>query len=142
MYSVTRRTYSQDFFTKSDARTYFADSHSKMRAEVEQMTDTEILSCNFQELADYLAKRYHIFPIIIFETNIERTLSETKVKKTNPFRGYPYEKDFYEIDGVCVTFKIPFDGNPDLFEIKPSSYILSHFSTQSFIRLRKFHAGF
>lgn len=133
MYPVTGRTYSKDFFVGSDARNYFSALHSKMKAEVEQMTDKEILSCNFQEFSDYLAQKYYILPITIFETNIERSLSETKVKKLNPFRGLPYESDFFEIDGVCVTFKIPFDGNPDLFELKPSSYILSRFSTRSFV---------
>lgn len=104
-----------------------------MKSEVEQMSDAEIVSCNFQEWANYLADKYSIVPISIFETNIERLLSETKVKKANPFRGYPYEREFFEIDGVRVTFKIPFDGNPDLFEIQPSSRILSRFATESFI---------
>lgn len=104
-----------------------------MKAEVEQMTDAEISSCDFQEWKNYLSNKYYIMPITIFETNIERTLSEAKVKKANPFRGHPYEKDYFEVDGVRVTFKIPFDGTPDLFEIQPSSYILSRFMTQSFV---------
>ncbi|MBQ8010091.1 MAG: hypothetical protein IJ265_00875 [Oscillospiraceae bacterium] len=132
MYSGTTQAYSKVFFTGTDARIYFSALRRKMKTEVEEMTDTEILSCNFQEYTDYLVKKYSISPITIFETNIKRLLSETNVKKINPFRGYPFERDFYEVDGVCVTFKIPFDGNPDLFEIKPSSYILSRFSTQSF----------
>ena len=37
------------------------------------------------------------------------------------------------LDGVRVTFKIPFDGEPDLFDIQPSSRILSRFATQSFV---------
>ena len=134
MYSGTAQAYSKVFFTGTDARTYFSALQRKMKTEVEQMTDTEILFCNFQEYADYLVKKYCISPITIFETNIDRSLSETKVKKINPFRGYPFERDFFEIDGVCVTFKIPFDGNPDLFEITPSRCILSRFSTQSFVK--------
>lgn len=134
MYSRTVRAYSQDFFNGKDARNYFAEFHSKMKSEVEQMTDAEICSCNFQEWADYLAEKYSVTPISIFETNVERTLTETKVKRANPFRGHPYERDFFEIDGVRVTFKIPFDGEPDLFEIQPSSFILSRFSTRSFIK--------
>lgn len=97
------------------------------------MSDAEIVSCDFQEWADYLATKYSIVPISIFETNIEKTLSETKVKRANPFRGHPYERDFFEIDGVRVTFKIPFDGEPDLFELQPGSRILLRFATQSFV---------
>ena len=125
--------YSKEFFKGLDARNYFAAFHGKMKSEVDQMSDGEIVSCNFEEWAGYLAGKYYIVPISVFETNIEKALAETKVKRANPFRGHPFEKDFFEIDGVRVTFKIPFDGEPDLFDIQPSSRILSHFATQSFV---------
>lgn len=104
-----------------------------MKSEVDRMSDGEIVSCNFEEWADYFAGKYYIAPISVFETNIEKTIAETKVKRTNPFRRHPFEKDFFEIDGVCVTFKIPFDGDPNLFDIHPSSYILERFDTRSFV---------
>lgn len=104
-----------------------------MKIKLEELSDAKIIYCNFEEWASYLANKYYITPISIFEANIEKTLSETKLKRINPFRGYAFEKDYFEIDGVQITFQIPFDGNSDLFELKPSSYILSSFSTQSFI---------
>lgn len=124
---------SKEFFSGTDTRNYFAALHRKMKTEVEQMSDAEIVSCNFEEWSDYRVAKYSVTPITIFETNIEKTLTETKVKKANPFRGHPNERDFVEIDGVRVTFKIPFDGEPSLFELQPSSYILSRFATQSFV---------
>lgn len=124
---------SKEFFTGTETRNYFASCYRKMEKEVEQMSDAEIVSCNFEEWAEYFATKYSIAPISIYETNIEKTLSETKVKKENPFRGYPDESDFYKIDGVRVTFKIPFDGDPDLFELQPRTYILSRFTTKSFV---------
>lgn len=133
MYSRTGWSYGKDFFNGNDTRNYFADYHSKMRAEIDKMSDAEIVSCNLQEWSEYLSNKYYIVPITLFETSIERTLSETKVKKANPFRGHPYERDYFEIDGVCITFKIPFDGNPDLFELQPSSRILTRFRTERFI---------
>lgn len=133
MYHRTKWGCCKEFFNGADARNYFASFYSKMKTEVEQMSDAEIVSCNFEEWVDYLATKYSVVPISIFETNIEKTLSETKVKRANPFRGYPYERDYFEIDGVRVTFKIPFDGEPDLFELQPSSRILSRFATQSFV---------
>lgn len=124
---------SKDFFNGTDVYNYFSSIYNKMKTEVEQMSDAEIVSCNFEEWATYLATKYSVVPISIFETNIEKTLSETKVKMANPFRGFSYEKDFYEIDGVRVTFKIPFDGEPNLFELQPSNRILSRFATQNFV---------
>lgn len=133
MYYRTGWGCDKEFFNGIDSRNYFASFYSKMETEVEQMSDAEIVSCNFEEWADYLATKYSVAPISIFETNIEKTLSETKVKRANPFRGYPGERDSFEIDGVQVRFKIPFDGDPSLFELQPSSRILSRFATQSFV---------
>lgn len=124
---------SKEFFCGFDARNYFANLHSKMKTEVEKMSDAEIVSCNLEEWTDYLSNKYSVAPLVVFETNIERTLSKTKVKKINPFRGYPLERDYLEIDGVRITFRIPFDGEPDLFELQPSSRILSRFTTQNFV---------
>ena len=125
--------YSREFFCGSDARDYFAGFYRKMKSEVDQMSDAEIVSCNFEKWANYLAGKYFIAPISIFETSIDRTLSETKVKQANPFRMHPFEREYFEIDGVRVTFKIPFDGNPNLFDVQPSSRILSRFATQDFV---------
>lgn len=125
--------HSKDFFSGMNYQNYFSHFYSKMKSEVERMTDAEIVSCDFQEWADYLADKYYIMPITVFETNIEKTLSETKVKQVNPLRGYPYERDFFEIDGVRVTFKIPYDGDPGLFDVQPSTYILSRFATKCFV---------
>lgn len=133
MYLRAGRSHSKELFNGSDTRNYFTSYHRKMKSEVEKMTDFEIASYNLQEWASYLADKYYIVPITLYETNIERTLSETKVKKINSFREYPYESDFFEIDGVCVTFTIPFDGNPDLFELRSSSRILTRFKTECFV---------
>lgn len=67
-------------------------------------------------------------------TNVEPNLIETPVKKANPFHHFPYEPEYYEVDGVCVTFTIPFDGEPDLFDLRPSTIIFKRFATQCFIK--------
>ena len=130
-----------DFFIGKEARDFFVPFHDGLKKEIAKMTDEEITSCDFQEWIDYLVSKYSIASINLFETNIQQSLSETKVKKSNPFRGHPFEPDYYEHDGVCITFTIPFDGNPDLFEMRPSSYILSRFPASSFTKPRGMDCG-
>ena len=135
MYQRTESGHSKEFFNTVDAKNYFLNFTNKMKLEVEKMSDSDITLCNFQEFSHYLVNKYFIAPIYIYETNIEKMLFETKIKKGNPLRGLlPYERDFFEIDGVRITFKIPFDGEPALFEVKPGSCILSHFFTRSFVK--------
>lgn len=130
-----------DFFQGTDARYYFESIIEKLKTEVSLMSDEEIVSCNLQEWADYLSEKYSVEPISVFETNVERTLSKIKVTRPNPFRVYSFEKAYFEHEGVRVTYTIQFDGNPDLFELRPSSFILSSFGTESFVRPRGEECG-
>lgn len=129
------------FFQGKEAREFFAPFYQKLKDEIARISDSEIVSCDFQEWTNYLESKYFIEPIRIFENNIDRTMTEAKVKKANPFHISPYEKEYFEIDGVCITFKIPFDGAPELFEMRPSSFMLSSFSADSFTKPYKDECG-
>lgn len=128
-----RKGYSKVFFEKTSTQNYFSALHRKMEEEVENMSNATISSCDFHEWVEYLSNKYYILPISIFETNIEKKIVETKVRKRNPFHNAPWEQEYYELDGVCVTFTIPFDGDPNLFDLQPNSVILMRFATQYFI---------
>ena len=43
MYRGAGWAHSKEFFTEIEARNYFAALHSKMKSEVEQMSDAEIV---------------------------------------------------------------------------------------------------
>ena len=73
-----------DFFCGNNVRNYCNSYFINMKEEVEQLSDAEIVSCDFQEWATYLANKYSVVPVTIFENNIDKKLSETKVKKANP----------------------------------------------------------
>lgn len=121
------------FFHEMDTKNCFSSRRSKLKAEVEQLSDEQIASCDFQEWTNYLVSKYMVDPILIFETSIEKTIATSVVKVSNAFYGFPGEPCYYEKDAVCVTFTIPFDGEPTLFDLQPSNYILDRFSTQHFI---------
>ena len=141
MYSRADYSLRDGFFSGISTWNYFDNLHSKIKSEVESLSDSVILSQDLQDLTSYFVDKYTLVPITIFETNIQRTLCETKVKKPNRFRGNPYENDYFEVDGVRVTFTIPFDGNPDLFYVKPSNFILSTFSASEFMAPKDDNCG-
>lgn len=141
MYSRIDYRLRGEFFSDIDARAYFDSIYSKIKLEIECLSDSDILSQDLPDLANYFVDKYILVPITVFETNIQRDLYETKVKKRNPFRGHPYENDYFEVDGVRVTFTIPFDGNPDLFYVKPSNFMLSTFSALDFMAPKDDNCG-
>lgn len=128
--------YRKKFFAQYSTLDFFNALYKEMKSEVEGITDSEILSCDFQDWTNYLTNNYSVAPITIFESAIDRRLNKTKIKRSNPNPIGPRifnEMEFYEIDGVQVIFKIPFDGDPRLFDLCPSEFILFPFETQSFI---------
>ena len=121
-------------FNGKDIRTFLTPFYTKLKVEVERLSDQEIISLDLQEWANYLSDKYRIDPIVLFEENIERKITETKVKKVNPFHKFPDEEEYFEMDGVRISYKIPFDGDSDLFSVQPSSFILKNFETSNFAK--------
>ena len=134
-------TYSTELFAKKESSVYFENFRNDMRKEIEQMSDEEISTCDIEDWVGYLADKYFIQPISIFETSVERTLAKTKVKRKNTFRCSSYEKEYFEIDGVRVSFKVFFDGESELFYVIPNSRILSRFYVQSLVGPYKEECG-
>ena len=102
-----------------------------MKWDVEQISDEEIISCNFQEWVNYLVKKYYITPISIVESEINKEISKTKVSRYNMLRG---NSNQIISDGVLISFTIPFIGKPDLFDIQPSSRIITELTTKHFVK--------
>lgn len=122
-----------EFFNGNDTRVYTSQFAQKLKDEVSKMSDSNISTCDIQEWVDYLVGKYEITPITLFEESITQSLTETKVKKYNPFSKHvPYEKEYFEIDGYKITFSIPFDGDANLFYLQPSSRILTSFRVADF----------
>lgn len=120
-----------ELFRKQETRTYFASITEKIKNEIDKMSDEEISTCDFEEWIVYLYKKYYISPMILFEESTEQTISETTVKRYNQFyRGSPYEQEYFLIDGIRITYKIPFDGDSNLFYLKPSSFIFTRFNVE------------
>lgn len=130
-----------ELFRAQELQNYFQSLKNNMESEISKISDSEIVSCDIQEWTEYLVNKYSLIPITLFETNIEQSLCETKVKKINPFRGCSYEPDYFEEDGVVISFKIPFDGNQELLEMQPSSFILSRFPVSGFINPNESECG-
>lgn len=118
-----------NLFGKQEGREYFAARITQLKTEINSMSDEQIMTCSFDEWIPYLQSKYEVEPIVILDDYIEKDISETTVKKHNPFyeRSYYYEKPYYEIAGYCLTFKILFDGCIDLLYLQPTTYTLRSF---------------
>ena len=115
-----------ELFSGEETRVYFEKISKKIESEISSMTDEEITSCDFDEWSNYLCDKYEISPISLFEESTTNSITKATIKRYNQFfNRLPYEKEYYYVDGVRITYKIPYDGDSTLLYLRPSSRILT-----------------
>lgn len=109
------------------------DQYVKIRSqniknEIEKISDEEIINSDIEQWNEYLFDKYEINLITLFEDNIDKQLDNRKVRQYNHFYGaLPFEKEYYDVDGMCITYKIPFDGESELLFLQPHTFMMSGF---------------
>lgn len=117
-----------ELFDGQETRTYIARCAQQLKAEVEGMSDEDITTCDIQEWTDYLVDKYTIATITLFDDELTHQVDRAKIRRHNAFAGYdPYEPRYFEVDGYKITFHMPYDGDANLFHLRPSSRILKRF---------------
>lgn len=117
-------------FEKGETTASFKILSEKIKQEIDKLTNGEICNTDLGDLEEYYVTKYQIEEIQIFKENITKELSETKIRKYNQFYSPGYSEfgsQYNMIDGYKVTFMIPFDGDKDLLDLRPSSYYMQSF---------------
>ena len=115
-----------ELFSRKELSQYTAERYKELEKEIQGFSDQQICTCDIEEWADYFQSKYYIDPIILYESNIEQSISESVLKQYNTWhRMDPYEPEYYNVDGYSISFKIPFDGDANLLYLKPSTFTLT-----------------
>lgn len=120
--------YNQEpLFSKHDLRAIMEATKAQMLKEIEAYPPNQLLNTSLDDLATYFATKFAITPINIVEDQIRVDQLETKVDVSrDPLRSIPDRNrgQFY-IPGTLITLYVPFEGDPDIFMCKPSTFTLS-----------------
>lgn len=123
----------KELFNGRELRSYTSQIYEDIKNEVSSIKDETISTCDLDEWAAYLVEKHSITPLTLYEDAIQQSLTETKVKKYNPFSKInPFEPEYYDIDGYSIGFSIPFDGDQNILFLSPSQRILTSFPISSF----------
>lgn len=113
-------------FSKEEIFTYFSTVRQRAKSQIDCISDDGILNSSIDEWGEYYFQKNEIHPIELLENAITQTMTETKIKKQNMFRFYT-EPEYVMVDGMEISYRIPFDGDSHLFDVHPSSFILDDF---------------
>lgn len=115
-------------FSGERTEDYIKEIKSKIEREIEEISEEKITTDYINEWVDYFVSKYQIDPILVYEDKAELKMEEVKIKKYNIFyeQDPSFEPEFFQIDGYKIIFEIPFYGKSDLFNLKPSTYVISN----------------
>ena len=115
-------------FSGERTEDYIKEIKSKIEREIEELSEEKITTNSIDDWVNYFISKYQIDPILVYEDKAELDMEEVKIKKYNIFyeQDSSFEPEFFQIDGYKIIFRIPFYGKSDLFNLQPSTYIISN----------------
>jgi len=113
----------QLLFSKHDLHAVMEATKAKMLQEIDAYATRQLLNTSPEDLATYFTSKFEIPPIRILDENIRVDQQETNVDVSRDPLRFITDRDrpFY-IPGTLVTFYVPFEGDPDIFMCRPSTF--------------------
>ncbi|EHG14715.1 Uncharacterised protein [Streptococcus pneumoniae] len=132
-----------DLFSKVEVSAYLEEIKTKLENEISGLSDEQITTIDIDEWSEYFYSNYQIEPILVYVDQAELDISEVKIQEYNIWSKHnPYEQEYFLVDGYKITFKIPFYGESELFNLRPSSFILSRFVADKIVSPRNDSPGY
>lgn len=125
-----------NLFEQEESNAYFEKLKNELKISIKNLSDTQILTTNFNELIEYYKSKFYIEPLHLHMDKISTNIEKSKVQKYNHFYGMGYnEPKFFDVDSCKINYNIPFSGSSNLLHLTPSQRILSRFIIDGFDNL-------
>jgi hypothetical protein len=110
-------------FNEYDLSSVLDGQSKKIRELVSKIPTQRLIEADVEELIPALEKELRVEPIQFLEDEINVEQNETKVDVSRDFMRAISDrsKPFY-IDGLKVSYYVPFTGDPELFKCKPNTF--------------------
>lgn len=123
-------------FNDYELSDYLKKNNKSIETQILKIEDSEILNSSIDEWNKYFFNKYQILPLILYEESKIFSAEKTKIKQKNYSRLFIDENEYYEEEGIKVTYTIPFTGNKNLWKLKPTTFLLRSFEIKEIIQIR------
>lgn len=112
------------FFRKGDLSDFLEQRKAALTKEIEERDSNYILNVSEQDFCQYLISKYSLEPPVVHESKINAyPPTEVEIDVSHEARRFiPDRSRPFYLKGVSVTIAVPFDGNGELFQYKPSMF--------------------
>lgn len=110
-------------FNKSNLSLVIGNQEAQVSNEIDAFDSNQLLNTPVDDLVKYFFEKYKINPINILTEKISVAQSETKidVSRDSSRAIFDRSRPFY-ISGTRITFYVPFEGDKELFNCRPSHF--------------------
>lgn len=110
-------------FCKGDLRNTIELHKQNIKIDIESQKSDYILNVNERDYIDYLYKKYEINSLVLHENLM--SIVNQKEKSFKISNGYNRYEETYTVKGISIVIGIPYEGNKDLFYLRPSTFTLT-----------------
>ena len=113
-------------FAKVDWHRVLEHQIEQMASEIDSIPSNRLLNTSVDDLADYLLEKFKLDVPVLDEQGIYADQHESQIDVRQDFdriifdRGQPFH-----ISGTSVVITVPFRGDHNIFDIRPTSYSLN-----------------
>jgi len=116
----------QTLFSKYDLRALLDGHLAKVGDAVLRIARERFAKASDELLAAEVASELVISPVTLFDDAIEVSTTDAEVDVSHDFNRAVWDRSGPTyVDGLQVTYHLPYDGDRNLFECRPSSFTLN-----------------
>ena len=113
-------------FAKYDWFSVEEHQKTQLKEAVAKYDDNRLLNTSVGDLSAYFAEKYSIDVPVLDRNGIVADQRETKVDMSHDFRYMPRRDGQPNmVDGSTVEITVPFSGDPQLFEVRPTTFSMN-----------------
>lgn len=113
-------------FAKCDWFSVEKHQMNQLKEEIGAYDGNSLLNTSVDDLSDYFADKYSIDVPLLHRDAIVADQRETKVDMSHDFRYIPsFDGRPIMIDGSTIEITVPFTGDGQLFEVRPTTYSMN-----------------
>lgn len=96
-----------------------------IKKAADELSDSELMDGTTDEVVDRLVAAYAIEVPILGLESVQKSQDEVEIDVSNDPRRFTFGEGPCYVKGTKVIWRVPFEGTPDLFHCRPSSYMLN-----------------
>ncbi len=113
-------------FREGDSHSMFMHLLDSITSEISALNNEYILKASISELEDHYISKALIDPIVLHtKDKYIKNQSGTKIEIRNDFSRSVFPDQVYYAQGTKITIAIPFEGDPQLWKVRASTFSLS-----------------